>query len=198
VEALVARRWDRIVNVGGGNGLYVAGLGRRVPHAALIVFELEAAARAVIADTLRRNALSERTTLLGAAEPDGLARALEGTGETLVVMDVEGAELELADPARIPALATSTLLIETHDFARPGCLAALRERFTPTHALREIRTRPRTLEDFPAALVPGLVWRAPARCLEAVQEWRPEEQAWLLAEPRAEPRGATAPRATPG
>jgi hypothetical protein len=187
LESLCARPWRTIVNVGGGNGFYIAGLGQRVPDARLVVFELTAEARAVIAATIARNGLSARTTILGAAEPENLAAALDAdtAGATLVVMDVEGAERELTDPARVPGLRGATMLIETHDLLVPGCREAIVARFGASHAITAIATRPRTLEDFPSALAPALRRWMPARCLEAVQEWRGGPQEWLLLEPRA-------------
>lgn len=187
IESLCARQWRTIVNVGGGNGFYIAGLGRRIPGARLVVFELTAEARAVIAATVARNGLADRTTILGAAEPANLAEALGGTGPTLVVMDVEGAEYELTDPARVPGLSTATMLIETHDLLVPGCRDVILARYGATHAITAIATRPRTMADFPAALAPSLARWMPGRCVESVQEWRGGPQEWLLLEPRATP-----------
>lgn len=184
LESLCARPWRTVVNVGGGNGFYIAGLGRRLPAARLVVFELTAEARAVIAATVARNGLSERTTILGAAEPANLAEALTGPGPTLVVMDVEGAERELTDPARVPGLRGATMLIETHDLLVPGCREAIVARYGATHAITAIATRPRTLDDFPAALAPALRRWMPRHCLDAVQEWRGGPQEWLLLDPR--------------
>lgn len=173
------------MNVGGGNGFYIAGLGRRVPDAELVVFELDGAARDVIAATLARNGLSDRARVLAAADPSGLESACAGEGPLLVVMDVEGAEVELTDLSRVPSLGGATLLVETHDFARPGCRELLVSRFAPSHTVRSIETRTRTIEDFPTALSPLLRRFAPVRCGDAVQEWRPTAQAWLLLEPRS-------------
>lgn len=184
LEALCARSWRRIVNVGGGNGFYIAGLGRRLPDPELVVFESESAARDVITATLGRNGLSARARVLSVAEPSGLEAACAGEGPLLVVMDVEGAEVELTDLARVPSLGRATILVETHDFVRPGCRALIASRFEKRHSIQTIETRARTIDDFPASLSPLLSWLAPARCEAAVQEWRPTAQAWLLLEPR--------------
>ena len=191
LETLCERRWTRIVNVGGGNGFYVAGLGLRAREAELVVFELEPAARDVVRATLERNGLTERSRVLGAAEPAGLQAACTGEGPLLVVMDVEGAEVELTDPTQVPALRRATILVETHDFVRPGCQEQIELRFTASHRVSAIETRPRTLADFPRMLAPWVRRLSPERCAEAVQEWRPAAQTWLLLEPRAErARGA--------
>lgn len=184
IESLCARPWRRIVNVGGGNGFYTLGLARRVPGAEIVVFELTAEARAVIAATAARNGIAARTRILGAAEPANLEPECAGPGPTLVVMDVEGAELELTDPAKVPSLRTATMLIETHDLLRPGCRDTIVARYTSSHTITMIASRPRTLADFPAALAPMLVKLMPARCTEAVQEWRGGPQEWLVLEPR--------------
>jgi len=184
IEALCRRPWRRIVNVGGGNGFYIVGFGLRVPGAELVVFELTAEARAVIADTAGRNGLSARTRILGAAEPANLEPAVAGEGPTLVVMDVEGAEIELTDPARVPSLRATTMLIETHDVLRAGCRDAIVTRYGASHTITTIVPQPRTLADFPASLAPMLPRLMPARCVESVQEWRGGPQEWLLLEPK--------------
>lgn len=184
IESLATRAWDTVINVGGGNGFYIAGLGRRLAHARLIVFELTAEARAVIAATVALNGLAERTTVLGAADPGNLGAACANAGRLLVVIDVEGYERELLDPAHIPALRTATILVETHDVIVPGCRAAIESRFAATHAITVIPTQPRTMADFPTALAPSLARWMPAKCVEAVQEWRGGSQEWLVLEPR--------------
>jgi hypothetical protein len=183
IESLCGRPWQRIVNVGGGNGFYAAGLGRRIADAELVVFELDAEARDVIAETIARNGLAARTRILGVADPVGLEAACAGASPTLVVMDVEGAELELADPALVPSLRRATIVVETHDVIRPGCRDTVAARFAGTHTLIAIATRARTLDDFPASVSPRLRRFAPARCLGAVQEWREGAQEWLILEP---------------
>lgn len=185
LERLCAHAWRRIVNVGGGNGYYIAGFGRRVPESELVVFELDSAARDVISATLARNGLAARARVLGTAEPEGLEAACAGEGRLLVVMDVEGAEVELTDLAAVPSLRRATVLVETHDFARAGCTAAIAERFERSHRITVIPTTARTLADFPRALSGSLVRWSPARCEAAVQEWRPAAQSWLLMEPLA-------------
>lgn len=184
IEGLCARPWHKIVNVGGGNGFYIAGLGRRVPDAQLVVFELEAEARDVIRRTMERNGLSARTQLLGTADPGGLETACRGEGPTLVVMDVEGAEVELTDLTNVPSLRRATILVETHDVLRAGCRDAIVAQLAPTHVMHSIATVPRTLADFPRELAPVLMHLAPARCLAAVLEPRGGPQEWLVLEPR--------------
>lgn len=188
IEALSARPWRRIVNVGGGNGFYIAGLGLRVPGAELVVFELTAEARAVIAEMLERNGLTPRAKILGAAEPESLEAVCAGPGPTLVVMDVEGAELELTDPVRVPSLRNASMLIETHDLLRAGCRDAIVARYGATHSITTTAALPRTIADFPSALAPWLRLLMPAQGLEAVQEWRGGAQEWLLVEQKVEGR----------
>lgn len=194
VESLCTRSWKKIVNVGGGNGFYIAGLGCRVAGAELVVFELVAEARDVIRDTLARNGLTGRTRVLGAADAAGLEAVLAGADSTLVVMDVEGAELELADPEVVPSLRRATILVETHDLLRAGCRETIAARFAGTHVMVAIPTQPRSLDDFPASLSPILRRIAPARCLDAVQELRGGPQEWLVLTPRA-PSGTDTPPA---
>lgn len=54
----------------------------------------------MIAATVERNGLAKRTTILGAADPENLGAACANAGLAAVVIDVEGYERELLDPAR--------------------------------------------------------------------------------------------------
>ena len=49
------------------------------------------------------------------------------------MVDAEGAEVDILQPALSPALAGMNIIVETHDLYRAGALATMIERFAPTH-----------------------------------------------------------------
>ena len=185
--------FERAVDVGGGTGFYAAGLARRLPHARVTVFEIVPAARDVIADTLRRNGVASRVTIRGECTIGSLTDALAGQARTLLVMDVEGAERELLDPAAVPALARATIVVETHDVFAPGAHEIIKARFTTTHTIEERRAEPRSTADYPPNLLPLLRRLMPRAALASIDEMRQQPFAWLLLTPRAE----ASPRRTP-
>lgn len=176
--------FERVVDVGGGTGYYAAGLTLRLPHARMTVFEIELAAREVIADTLKRNGLSGRVTIRGECTVATLGDSLAGNARTLVVMDVEGAERTLLDPAAVPALDQATIVVETHDVFAPGVHDAIKARFASTHSVEERRGVPRTLADYPPGLLPRLRRLMPGVALASIDEMRVEPYGWLLLTPR--------------
>jgi hypothetical protein len=83
----------------------------------------------------------------------------------------------------VPSLRGATILVELHDFIRPGITDLLKQRFEPTHRIEHIWQEPRSRADYP--------WRTlgtfllPKSYLDwSVSEWRPVRMAWLWMEPR--------------
>jgi precorrin-6B methylase 2 len=132
----MARGWPVVVNVGSGSGYYATGLALRLPAATVHAFEMDDAMRAETARSAARNGAAARVVTHGAATLTALA-ALP-LQAALVVMDCEGAERELLDPAAVPWLTRSAIMVELHDFAAPGTTEILRDRFSATHQVEVV------------------------------------------------------------
>jgi predicted O-methyltransferase YrrM len=184
LERIFATPFAHAIDIGGGTGYYAVGLALRMPRARLTVFELTAGARAVIAKVAQINGVGGRMTLLEACTPLNLAATIVAGEFTFVLIDVEGAELQLLDPVAVPALRGVTMLVETHDIIVPGCRDTIVERFDATHTIEELTNTVRTLADFPASLAPA--WRRmfPKLALEAIVEPRGGPQVFMLLTPR--------------
>jgi hypothetical protein len=140
VEAIIASRPRRIVDIGAAEGYYAVGFARAVPSAEVVAFELEHDARQLCKRNAALNGV--RVKVRGRATPATLQRELRPG--TVVLSDCEGYEIVLMDPAAVPGLAQCLLIIEMHEFAVPGVTAAVLDRFTSTHELQMIDARPRT------------------------------------------------------
>jgi hypothetical protein len=150
VEMLIARAPRLVVNVGSGDGYYVVGLARRLPTAVIIAVDPDPLAQRACARAADRNEVGSRVSHVVRVDQDALGALLgAGTGRTLCVVDCEGYEDELLDPERVPALRASDLLVETHDFARPGVTSRLTERFAASHDVRRIEVAARDPRGFP-------------------------------------------------
>src|ERR1019366_10138283 len=184
LERIVAMPFAHVVDIGGGTGYYAVGLALRMPKARLTVFELTAGAREVIANVARLNGVTDRITLLNECTPANLATTIVPGESTFILIDVEGAEMELLDPATIPPLRDATILVETHDILVPDCRDAIVRRFAATHVIEEVATVARSLDEFPPALAPR--WRRlfPRLALEAIHELRGGPQVFMLLAPR--------------
>jgi len=166
-----------VIDVGCAEGYYAVGLARLMPQAMVHAFDIDEAARAACAALAERNGVADRVRIGGAFPPEGF-EAFAGR-RALVVVDAEGAELDLLRPDLSPALAGFGLIVETHDVYRKGALAEIVRRFAPTHDITVVRQQPKTTE-----LPPWLEELGHLDQLLAVWEWRLAPTPWLVMQPK--------------
>jgi hypothetical protein len=178
LEAFAAAGVEAVIDVGCAEGYYAAGLARLMPQAVVHAFDIDEAARKACAELCAHNGVAERVVIGGAFAPEGFA-AFAGR-RVLVMVDAEGAELDVLRPDLAPALAGMNLIVETHDVYRRGALAELVRRFEPSHAIEVVRQQPKV---FP---LPGWLQELPhLDQLLAVWEWRQAPTPWLVMRPKA-------------
>jgi ribosomal protein L11 methylase PrmA len=175
VEKLIAQGFGTILNIGCASGYYAAGLARRLPQASVHAFDINEQAQANCRETAKLNGVEDRVIVGGRFELADFARFADR--RPLAIVDIEGAELELLDPAAAPALAAMTLLVECHDCFKPGISKTLAARFAATH---QVTRFDHTTQ---AAKLPD--WLMAADHLDqliAIWEWRVGPTPWLLLE----------------
>ena len=175
---------EAVIDVGCAEGYYAVGLARLMPQATIHAYDIDPKARAACGELAARNGVAARVRIGEAFAPEGF-QAFAGR-RVLVMVDAEGAELDVLRPELAPALAAMSLIVETHDVYRKGALDELVRRFSPTHAIEVVRQQAK-LVDYPAWLqaLPHLDQ------LLAVWEWRQAPTPWLVMRPRD---GAPDPR----
>ena len=183
VEEIIASRPSLIVDVGAAEGYYAVGLAYRLAGTRMIAFETEERGRAAVAEMAALNDVGARVVVKGTCDAESLGAVLGDQGGTVVLMDIEGYEDVLLDPQKVPALQSTTFLVELHEFAVPGITATIALRFDETHDLELIWAEDRKRADFP--------WRTattrllPGRYIDgAVSEMRPEKMSWYFARPK--------------
>ncbi len=182
VARLVERAPDVLVNIGAAEGYYAVGLARCLPAVRVIAYETELHGQSLIAEIAALNQVADRVRIQGLCAPADLRDSLERATRPVVVIDAEGAEETLLDPAHTPALIHCAILVEVHDFIAPvGELLA--GRFASTHSCIEIKSRPRSFADLPLMLriLAFSPWRQ--RVLAAMDEQRPGPMRWFWMEP---------------
>jgi hypothetical protein len=107
----------------------------------VIAYETEPAMRSLCQEMARRNGVADRVQVEGTCRVEHLAERIDPP--CLVFSDCEGAEAQLIDPAAVPGLAGCHLVVEAHDFLRPGLSQVILQRFQATHAGRVIPPGPR-------------------------------------------------------
>ena len=175
VEEICASDYGTIIDVGSAEGYYAVGLARRMPAAHVIAFEQQPKGRKLCRKMAAANGIENRITQLGACDPENLQKALSTASRKLVICDVEGYEIELLDPALVPALRDADVLVEFHDHFNPAISETILRRFQDTHACEAISSTSRDPKNYPV-----LECLDPADRALALDEYRPVQKfAWM-------------------
>ncbi|MDB5445127.1 MAG: hypothetical protein JWQ97_444 [Phenylobacterium sp.] len=178
LHAFAEQGLDCVVDVGCAEGYYAVGLARMMPGVVVHAHDIDEAARVACAELAARNGVTERVKIGAAFPPDGF-QAFAGQ-RVLVMVDAEGAELDILRPDLNPALAAMNIIAETHDVYRRGALQELIGRFSPTHELVLVRQQPKVFD------LPDWLHAQPhLDQLLAVWEWRLAPTPWLVMRPKA-------------
>lgn len=172
-----------MLNIGAGEGYYAVGLARRNLSAHVFAFETNPEGQMLIRELARLNGVEERVTVYGECCSNDLATALSRAQKVLVVMDIEGAEIELLKPQEIADLSRAHILVEAHNAVCPGANTILRARFNDTHRITNIPATRRTFVDFSIPLSPMMLLM-PKVYFELHMGERPAGMSWLYLEPR--------------
>ena len=178
LSAFLAEGVDCIVDIGCAEGYYAVGLARLAPHVIVYAHDTDLAAQAACKALAARNEVEDRVIVGGAFEPADF-EVFSGR-RVLVIVDAEGAEIDVLQPSLSPALANMDIIVETHDVFRPGALETMVLRFSPTHDIVRVDEGPKEYD--PPAWLKGL---AELDKLIAVWEWRLQPTPWLVMRPKS-------------
>jgi precorrin-6B methylase 2 len=177
LAALEAGGLDCVIDVGCAEGYYAVGLARAMPGVTVHAYDTDEAARTKCAELAAINGVADRVIIGGAFAPDGF-EAFAGR-RALVMVDTEGAEVDILQPALSPSLSGMNVIVETHDVYRPGALATLLERFAPTHDIVRVNQALKVFD-----MPPWLAALPHLDQLLAVWEWRARPTPWLVMTPK--------------
>ncbi|MBL8773253.1 MAG: methyltransferase [Phenylobacterium sp.] len=177
LASLAAEGLDGVIDVGCAEGYYAVGLARMMPDVTVYAYDIDEKARASCAELAQRNGVADRVVVGGEFKPDGF-EAFAGR-RMLVLVDTEGAELDILRPDLSPALAGMSIIVETHDVFRAGALETLQARFAATHDIVRVDQQPKTFE-----MPPFLRPMTHLDQLLAVWEWRLQPTPWLVMRPK--------------
>lgn len=175
VEKAVARNPTVIINVGCAEGYYAVGMARLLPQGRIYAFDINPQAQDICKRAAIANQVGERVMVTGKCDVEALRPVIKQTGRCLLVVDCEGAELELLDQARLPEISRCDMIIECHDCLNPLITQILKQRFSASYDIEDISEGPRDPNQF-ASLRP---WESLDRWL-AIDEGRPSTMNWLV------------------
>jgi hypothetical protein len=176
--AFAAEGLDCVIDVGCAEGYYAVGLARLIPQITVHAHDIDEAALAACAALAAKNGVGDRVVIGGEFRPQDF-EAFAGQ-RALVMVDAEGAEVDILQPELSPALAGLSLIVETHDIHRPGALDTLVQRFSPTHDIVRVNQHYAAFQPPP--------WFSELPHLDqllAVWEWRALPTPWLVMRPKA-------------
>lgn len=137
IKEIVAnkRKYKRILDIGCAEGYYAVGFAVNMPDVDVFAYDINDNAREKINKMIEIN--DARNIMVGVeCSPDEL-NSMSQRG-TLVFCDIEGAEKQLLDLARVPNLSLADILVESHDNAESGLTDLLIKRFYKTHAIEMV------------------------------------------------------------
>lgn len=172
IEAIIARAYPLVIDIGSAEGYYAVGLARRMAASRILARDDSAKAQDLCHALAALNGVADRVTVGGRMDHADLA--LCATTPTVIICDIEGAEGDLLDPTAAPALRAADILVEVHEFMRPGLIALLTDRFAPSHTITRID---RQIDA--SALPPWMEELSDLDRLIALWEWRGGPTPWL-------------------
>lgn len=175
IDQIRSRSYDRILDLGCAEGYYAVGLARLFPGSPVLASDIDAGARRLCRRTSEINRVATLTVRDGLTSIE--VDAFLADHKALLVCDVEGAEEDLLLPQRDGTFALCDLLVELHDFARPGVCERIVAGFERTHEIAIITAIPPEPANYAAMLrrVPEELW------LPALDENRPPGMKWMWA-----------------
>lgn len=183
-KAYSAEPLDLVIDIGAAEGYYAVGVVYAGIAQKTIAYEATAEGVNLLREVARRNGVENRVSVKGFCRPEDLQTELAAAASTrtLVIVDAEGAEDVLLDPAQVPAIKNASILVELHDFIVPGVTDRIRERFSATHTITQFDQQDRMIDE--NLCQTWLVRQLPARYqLEILSEKRPIPMHWFWMRP---------------
>ena len=177
IRAFAADGVDTVIDVGCAEGYYAVGLARLMPEVVVHARDINPEAQAACRALAEKNGVAERVIVGGEFKPQDFEAFAGRRG--LVMVDAEGAEVDILQPELGPALAGLNIIVETHDIFREGALATLMARFAPTHDIVRVDQQYLPFEPPPWFTELGHLDR-----LLATWEWRILPTPWLVMRPK--------------
>lgn len=176
-SAAVAAGPPTFVDVGCADGYYAVGMAHASPSTTTYAFDLAASARRVCRETAQANAVAERVHIAGRCDARALRRL--PLKDALVLIDIEGAEVDFLNSEAVELLASAQVVVEVHEDDIPGAGDRLRTRFAATHTAAVVTQVPRTASEYPQ-----LAELSDERARLAIAEHRGPALHWLVLTPR--------------
>ncbi len=173
ISQLSEKKYDKVIVLGAAEGYYACGLSRLM-NLPVTAYESEEQGQFFINEMAKTNGLE--VEVKGSCNPEDLLDF--STYKNLIIMDIEGAEIDFLDKGVMDTLDKSQWIIEVHYWE---FLEKMKARFQNKYDLEFIPIQKRTISDFPMPLKPILRIFLKRYLTSLVQEWRTSNSyGWLV------------------
>jgi mannosyltransferase OCH1-like enzyme len=173
---LLDRDYEKIINVGCGEGYYAVGLARLFPKAKIFAYDMNPSAIKLVLKNAAANSVDQRINAQCSVYDQCKLKQENFHERTLIFCDIEGYELELFNEDSIQHLSNVDLIVELHDFVDASTKSRILSLFSESHSA--VVYRQRTLSQ---AMEHFLRKRKQTRkLLNLFDEDRPEIMEWAV------------------
>jgi len=138
IEEIIGWKPTRVIDVGCASGWYTTGFAYRLPEAEVYGYDLDDGALERARELSVLNGVSDRVIL----RKERLSAVGLGSvvlpRETVIMVDIDGPEIDLLVPEEDPRLLEADILVEFHDHFDPTISSTIVERFAPTHHIQRL------------------------------------------------------------
>lgn len=178
INNIISKKADLVINVGCAEGYYAIGLAKLLTGVDVIAVDINEHCVAICKENSDANATSNVKVIQQEVDTAWLSQQLSARQHPVIVMDCEGAELDLLNFNQVPELAKTTVLVESHDCIKAGITDTLTQRFQQTHTIfkKDQRFKDPYQFDFLKQFSDCDKWAL-------VHEGRPSTMSWLYMTP---------------
>lgn len=170
-----------IFDIGAAEGYYAVGSLVRWQTAQVYAWEMDADARDIMKTLATKNQVEERLQIKETCTTHQLQTALNNLSPELIIMDIEGEEINLCIAEVLQNSRQSSWVIECHS---AEIVNTLRQRFHKTHEVEIVNNRILSYDDVKIKL-PWLYTFFPQDRWRIVREGRVIATPWLIATPKS-------------
>jgi len=139
VQEIIANSYEKIINIGCGEGYYANGLAIKCGQAKVYAYDTDKVARDICGEMAALNGVADRVQI-GSEFMHTTFDDFDLSEKCLIICDCEGFEYELFNEQTILRLGECDLLIETHDFVNIDISTRLEKLFATTHHVTSIKS----------------------------------------------------------
>jgi hypothetical protein len=139
IDHAVCANHDAVINIGAAEGYYSIGFAQKLPDTPVLAVDIDPRSAAVVQINAASNHVDNVQTVTAKVDTAWLEKHCAQYQRPLLIVDCEGAELELLDPAAVPALNSASLIVESHDCVTAGITDTLIKRFSASHNIRTVQ-----------------------------------------------------------